>query len=187
MILSWVLFKKPDLTMALNGALAGLVGITANCHTVTNPEALLIGAVAGGIVVGGIILLDKLQIDDPVGAFPVHGMCGLWGGIATGIFGDLAEGVTRGGFIQIQLIGTFTIAAWALGTSLAMFYGLKAIGLLRVPAEEEIAGLDITEHGMYAYPQQVVALESFPTSMSYSATPTHGSTVAAGKPSTEAV
>jgi Amt family ammonium transporter len=155
MLLSWMLFKKPDLTMALNGALGGLVGITANCDCVSNWEALLyIGPVAGVLVTLAVVALDKLQIDDPVGAFPVHGVCGVWGGIATGLFGtDRA--------LVPQLIGTFAIVGWSLSTSLALFYGLKAAGLLRVSAEEELAGLDISEHGMYAYPQPQVALESF--------------------------
>lgn len=184
MILSWVLFKKPDLTMALNGALAGLVGITANCHAVTNPEALAIGAVAGVIVTMGIVLLDKLQIDDPVGAFPVHGLCGLWGGIATGIFGDIPAEMTRLGFFQVQAIGTLAIAAWALAASLGMFFGLKAIGLLRVSAEEEIAGLDISEHGMYAYPPGLVT-ETYGTTVPGPTTPGAVGVGLVGKPSTE--
>jgi Amt family ammonium transporter len=155
MLLSWWLFKKPDLTMALNGALGGLVGITANCDCVSNWEALLyIGPVAGVLVTLAVVALDKLQIDDPVGAFPVHGICGIWGGIATGLFGtDRA--------LVPQLIGTFTIVGWAFATSLVLFYGLKAVGMLRVSPEEELAGLDISEHGMYAYPQPQVALETF--------------------------
>ncbi|MEX2026315.1 MAG: ammonium transporter, partial [Pirellulaceae bacterium] len=181
MILSWVLFKKPDLTMALNGALAGLVGITANCHCVSNPSALAIGAVAGGLVTLGILMLDKFQIDDPVGAFPVHGLCGLWGGIATGIFG-VADGLT----LTNQLIGTFAIAGWALSTSLAMFFGLKAIGLLRVDAEDEIAGLDISEHGMYAYPPALVT-ETYGTSIPGAAVHAPAGAALVGKPSTEAV
>jgi Amt family ammonium transporter len=164
MIVSWIFWKKPDMTFALNGTLAGLVGITANCHCVSNVEALAIGGIAGVIVIAACILLDKLQIDDPVGAFPVHGCCGMWGGIATGLFGDPAAAgfsATAPLTLTTQIIGTLTIAAWALSTSLAMFYTLKACGLLRVPAEEEIEGLDITEHGMYAYPPQLV-VDSFP-------------------------
>ncbi len=144
MILSWVLFSKPDLSMALNGVLAGLVGITANCDCVSNPEAMLIGAVAGLVVVGGIVLLDKLKIDDPVGAFPVHGLCGVWGGIATGLFGtDKSLGA--------QVLGSVAIPVWAFGTMFILFLILKAAGLLRVTPEEEIEGLDISEHGMHAY------------------------------------
>ena len=190
MAFSWIAYKKPDLTFALNGGLAGLVGITANCHCVSNNESLMIGAIAGVVVCLGIIALDKLQIDDPVGAFPVHGCCGMWGGIATGIFGDPATA----GFspdapltLTTQLIGTGAIAAWALGMSLGLFYALKALGMLRVHAEEEIAGLDISEHGMYAYPQQLVALDSYAGSGSFPSSPMVSSSSLAAKPSTEAV
>lgn len=142
-MVSWVLFKKPDLSMGLNGILAGLVGITANCDCVTNMESVIIGAVAGGLVVGGILLLDKLRIDDPVGAWPVHGLCGVWGGIATGIFG--------GHDLGVQLLGSLVIPLWAFVTMFAVFMALKAVGMLRVSPEEEAKGLDITEHGMHAY------------------------------------
>jgi Amt family ammonium transporter len=158
MIFAWVVFKKPDLTFSLNGGLAGLVAITANCHCVTNTSALVIGGIAGVLVCVGCLLLDKLQIDDPVGAWPVHGLCGMWGGIATGIFGfpDKAAFGPEPLSLTTQIIGTLAIGGWALGTSLVLFYGLKAVGLLRVSAEEELTGLDINEHGMYAYPPQLV-------------------------------
>jgi Amt family ammonium transporter len=157
MLVAWILFGKPDVTMALNGALAGLVGITANCDRVTQLGALSIGAVAGVLVVAGIILLDKLRIDDPVGAWPVHGLCGLWGGIATGLFGALPDGIaTRGHFIAVQCGATAIICAWSFVTMLLLFGTLKAIGMLRVTPEEEAAGLDISEHGMHAYPPSLV-------------------------------
>ncbi len=143
MLLAWSLFKKPDLTMALNGALAGLVGITANCDSVTNIESITIGIVAGFLVVGGIMLLEKLKIDDPVGAWPVHGLCGIWGGIATGIFG--------GHPIIAQVIGSLVIPIWAFFTMFLLFYALKSLNLLRVSEEEEIIGLDISEHQEEAY------------------------------------
>ena len=143
MLLAWSLFKKPDLTMALNGALAGLVGITANCESVTNIESIIIGIVAGFLVVGGIMLLEKLKIDDPVGAWPVHGLCGIWGGIATGIFG--------GHPIIAQIIGSIVIPIWAFFTMFLLFYALKSLNLLRVSEEEEIIGLDISEHQEEAY------------------------------------
>ena len=143
MLLAWSLFKKPDLTMALNGALAGLVGITANCDSVTNIESIIIGVVAGFLVVGGIMLLEKLKIDDPVGAWPVHGLCGIWGGIATGIFG--------GHPIIAQVIGSLVIPIWAFFTMFLLFYALKSLDLLRVSEEEEIIGLDISEHQEEAY------------------------------------
>lgn len=167
MIVAWSLFKKPDVTMALNGVLAGLVGITANCDQVTQVSALVIGGVAGALVVFGIVLLDKLKIDDPVGAFPVHGMCGVWGGLATGLLGTslpVVDGIelTRFQYIQVQALSTAIICAWAFGTMLCVFYALKAIGFLRVSPEEEQAGLDVSEHGMHAYPAHLVT-DSFTT------------------------
>ena len=153
MILSWIMFKKPDLSMCLNGVLAGLVGITANCDQVSLLSAAIIGAVSGILVFSGILMLDKLRIDDPVGAFPVHGICGVWGGIATGIFGTaIPEGATRMGYISIQVQSTIVICVWAFVTMFILFQILKAVGLLRVSAEEEIEGLDMCEHGMPAYP-----------------------------------
>lgn len=162
MVLAWAMFGKPDLTMALNGALAGLVGITANCDRVSEMSAIIIGLVAGILVVLAIVALEKFKIDDPVGAFPVHGVCGVWGGLATGIFGAY-EGVTkmvngeevevasRGEFFFIQLKSTIVICVWAFVTMAIVFFVLKAIGMLRVTEEEEIQGLDINEHGMHAY------------------------------------
>jgi len=158
LILAWALFGKPDLTMALNGVLGGLVGITANCDRVTQPGALIIGLISGALVVIGIVILDKMKIDDPVGAWPVHGLCGVWGGIATGIFGALPDGIeSTAAFIQVQAIGTAAIVAWAFLTMFLLFFILKMVGFLRVSAEEEQAGLDISEHGMHAYPSDAVA------------------------------
>ena len=146
MVLSWVMFSKPDLSMALNGVLAGLVGITANCNCVTNESAMIIGAVAGVLVVLGILALDKLKIDDPVGAFPVHGICGVWGGIATAVFSTNADHS-----MKAQLMGSIAIPVWAFLTMFGLFMILKVVGLLRVSPEEEVKGLDIGEHGMHAY------------------------------------
>lgn len=143
MTLAWILYGKPDLTMALNGALGGLVGITANCDAVTNIESLYIGGIAGALVLVGIILLEKLRIDDPVGAFPVHGIAGMWGGIATGIFGDYD--------LKVQLIGTLVVAGWSFANMMVLFGVLRAFNCLRVTEEEEQLGLDISEHGMHAY------------------------------------
>ncbi|MCA9069861.1 MAG: ammonium transporter, partial [Planctomycetaceae bacterium] len=158
MVLAWALFGKPDLTMGLNGALAGLVGITANCDRVSQVEALIIGAVAGVLVVLGIIALEKFRIDDPVGAFPVHGICGVWGGLATGIFGDIptnddgtAVFASQMEFFVVQLQSTVIVCVWAFVTMAILFYTLKATGMLRVSEEEEIQGLDLGEHGMSAY------------------------------------
>jgi Amt family ammonium transporter len=144
MFASWIVFKKPDLTMCLNGILAGLVGITANCDCVTNNESLIIGAIAGVIVMVAIMVLDKLKIDDPVGAFPVHGCCGLWACIATGIFGE-------GKDVVVQTIGVFSIAGFSLVVMLIVFGFLKVTNLLRVSRQEEVEGLDVHEHGMPCY------------------------------------
>jgi Amt family ammonium transporter len=143
MLVGWVRFGKPDLSMSLNGALAGLVGITANCDSVTNVEAIIIGAVAGVLVVVGILMLEALKIDDPVGAWPVHGLCGVWGGLATGIFGGHPMGA--------QILGSVVIPIWAFVTMFVLFFILKSIGMLRVSPEEEEGGLDLSEHGMHAY------------------------------------
>ncbi len=158
--LSWGLFGKPDLSMALNGLLGGLVGITANCDGVTGPSAIIIGAIAGALVVAAIIAMDKLKIDDPVGAFPVHGVCGIWGCLAIPIFWEVLDddgvriasdsGVEFGGWLG-QLVGTAVICGWAFVTMFILFFILKMVGFLRVSAEDEERGLDISEHGMTAY------------------------------------
>lgn len=137
--LSWLMDKKPQLLSVLNGILAGLVGITANCDSVTNIEALIIGAVAGILVIFGARLLEKLQLDDAVGAWPVHGLCGIWGGLAAGIFG--------GHPMKAQIIGSIAIPVWAFVTMFTLFFFLKKIGMLRVSESMELAGLDLAEHG----------------------------------------
>ncbi len=150
MLAVWILHKKPELSMALNGILAGLVGITANCDSVSNTSAIIIGAVAGILVVAGIKLLDMLRIDDPVGAWPVHGLNGIWGGIATALFSSDAFPGGAHAFMP-QLIGSIVIPIWAFVTMLILFSILKAAGILRVSREEELKGLDIGEHGEEAY------------------------------------
>lgn len=157
--LSWVLFGKPDLSMALSGLLGGLVGIAAGCNGVTNLEALAIGGVSGGAVVLATILLDKLRIDDPVGAFPVHGVCGLWGLIACAMFGEATYWGHAGGDATnpvygnttAQFAGAFAIAGFSFACMLGLFAVLRTVGFLRVTAEEEERGLDVSEHGMSAY------------------------------------
>jgi Amt family ammonium transporter len=130
---------KLSLAMLFNGVVAGLVGITASCDSVTNPEAIIIGLVAGMLVVFGVSLLNRFKIDDVVGAWPAHGLCGVWGGIATGIFGGYNLGV--------QILGSLVIPAWAFITMFLLFVILKKSGMLRVSREHELAGLDISEHG----------------------------------------
>jgi Amt family ammonium transporter len=138
LIVGWVTGGRPQLLSTLNGILAGLVGITANCDSVTNLEAIFIGLVAAVLVILGARLLEKWQIDDVVGAWPVHGLCGVWGGIATGIFGGHPLGV--------QILGSVVIPAWAFLTMFGLFYALKAAGILRVSYGEELVGLDLAEH-----------------------------------------
>jgi Amt family ammonium transporter len=132
-----------DLSLALNGMLAGLVGITANCDAVTNFESIIIGAVAGGIVIAATFFLERMKIDDPVGAWPVHGACGIWGGIAAAIFG--------GKPFVAQIVGSLVIPLWAFGMAFILFYILKQMNALRVSPEEETQGLDLSEHGASAY------------------------------------
>jgi Amt family ammonium transporter len=158
MMTTWLIHKKPDLTMALNGILAGLVGITANCDGVSNVEAIVIGIVAGILVVLGVKLLDILKIDDPVGAWPVHGLCGIWGLIACALFGDgsywgvanEATGAVYGNWTA-QIVGAVAIPLWAFSCLFVLFSILKKLNALRVSPEEEIRGLDIGEHGEEAY------------------------------------
>ncbi|HCK41137.1 MAG TPA: ammonium transporter, partial [Planctomycetaceae bacterium] len=149
-LLSWYLFKKPDLSMGLNGILGGLVGITACCDCMSLWMAIVVGIVAGGLIVGGVMLLDKLKIDDPVGAWPVHGLCGVWGCLAIGILPNthLTSGATS---FFIQLKGTLLICGFSFVTMLALFAAMKIAGILRVSEAEEQKGLDISEHGMQAY------------------------------------
>jgi Amt family ammonium transporter len=146
MIIARFMFGKADLTMALNGALAGLVAITAEPSTPSALAATLIGAVGGVIVVYSILALDKLKIDDPVGAISVHGAAGLWGLLAVPLTN---EGATFVG----QLVGGLTIFVWVFGASLVAWFAIKGIMGIRVSAEEEYDGVDLTECGMEAYPE----------------------------------
>ena len=144
---------KPNVGMTLNGALAGLVGITAGCANVNNLGAVLIGLVSGVLVVYSINFLEKQGLDDAVGAISVHGICGIWGVLAVAIF-DTADGLVYGGGTSLfgpQLIGILAIGAWAYGTSFLVFKVIDSTVGLRVTAEEEIAGLDASEHGTSAY------------------------------------
>ena len=144
---------KPNVGMTLNGALAGLVGITAGCANVNNLGAVLIGLVSGVLVVYSINFFEKRGLDDAVGAISVHGICGIWGVIAVAIF-DTADGLFYGGGTSLfgpQLIGILAIGAWAYGTSFLVFKVIDSTVGLRVTAEEEIAGLDASEHGTSAY------------------------------------
>ena len=143
-IASMLFLKKPDLSMALNGILAGLVGITAGADAMGAWAAVTVGGIAGVIVVFSILFFDKIQIDDPVGAISVHGVCGIWGTLAVGIWGG-ANFVT-------QLIGTLSVSIAAFAFAFIVFGIIKAIMGVRVSPEEEAEGLDLSEHGQAAYP-----------------------------------
>ncbi|WP_026986717.1 ammonium transporter [Fodinicurvata fenggangensis] len=144
-ILTGIIYKKIDLTMALNGALAGLVSITAGPDVASPLLAIIIGAIGGIIVIVTVPLLDKLKIDDVVGAIPVHLFAGIWGTLAVGIFG--------GGDLVVQFIGIVAIGAFMVVTSAIVWLVLKAIMGLRLSEEEEMSGLDQTELGLEAYPE----------------------------------
>jgi ammonium transporter, Amt family len=158
---SWLLLKKPDLSMILNGCLAGLVAITAPCAFVTIQAGCLIGFIAGVLVVLAVLFFDKLKLDDPVGALSVHLVNGVFGTLALGFFYNdgiatsvaaLATGKTAMEQTLIQLKGVLYVAAWAFSTSLVVWFLLKLVLGIRVSKEEEVEGLDIGEHGNEAYP-----------------------------------
>ncbi|NQT88079.1 ammonium transporter [bacterium] len=161
MCIAWVHGGKPDASMSLNGALAGLVAITAGCASVGPGSAILIGLAAGVLVYVSVIVLDTVfHIDDPVGAVSVHGVCGAFGTLAVGLFaheayaGDGVNGLFFGGgasLLGTQFIGVAAVFAWVFVTAGALFLALKHTVGLRVTAEEEVRGLDIGEHGMEAY------------------------------------
>ncbi|MFN3197078.1 MAG: ammonium transporter [Bradymonadia bacterium] len=160
MVVTWIKFKKPDTSMTLNGALAGLVGITAGCNAVSPTSAILIGLLCGVIVVFAVQFFDqKLRIDDPVGAIAVHGVCGAFGTLSVGLFAEAAysggaSGLLFGGGASLlitQAIGVAAVFGWTVATSLVLFGTIKATVGLRVTEEEEARGLDIEEHGMEAY------------------------------------
>ena len=165
MFTTWLRYGKPDLSMALNGALAGLVAITAPCANVSPLSAIIIGAIGGLLVVFSVEFIDKvLKIDDPVGAISVHGVCGAWGTLSAGLFAEAAYGEASGmgavnglffgggiGQFMTQLTGVAAVFLWTFLSALIVFALAKAILGLRVSDEEQLKGLDIGEHGMEAY------------------------------------
>ncbi len=169
-ITAWIFLGKPDLGMTVNGCLAGLVGITGGCAYVSIEISLLIGALAGVLVVFAVMFFDRVGIDDPVGATSVHLGCGVFGTICVGLFAQ--EGVTSmsdtnglfygGGFrlLGVELLGIVAVGAFVFVASSIVWLVLKKTVGIRVSAEEEIAGLDIGEHGNHAYPDFVPAVES---------------------------
>jgi Amt family ammonium transporter len=162
MITAWWMFKKPDLSMALNGVIAGLVAITAPCAFVSGGCALWIGILAGILVVLSVVFFDQvLHVDDPVGAISAHAVCGTWGTFAVGLFaqdkfapGTTGDGLFFGGgwkLLGAQSLGIITVFAWCMATGFLLFYVIKHLVGLRVSRYEELRGLDIDEHGMEAY------------------------------------
>jgi Amt family ammonium transporter len=181
-ILMWFQTKKWDTTAIINGFLAGLVGITCPCYWVSGVGAAVIGAVAGVIVIVAMELLEYLRIDDPVGAWPVHGACGIWGTLSLGLFasGDYSAvgsspfgvpsvvhgspealtGLFYGGGATVfwaQCVGSLIICTATFASAMAMFAALNAFGLLRVSAAGEIEGLDLDQHGISAYPEHMMS------------------------------
>jgi Amt family ammonium transporter len=164
-IVSWLVIGKPDLSMTLNGVIAALVAVTAACGFVAPWAAIVIGLVAGAIAVVGVLSVERARIDDPIGAVAVHGMAGVWGTLATGIFAvpaladNLATGtgglVYTGSFDQLgtQALGLVAVGAFTFGTSFAALWLMKATFGIRVEPEIETAGLDVSEHGMWGYPE----------------------------------
>lgn len=162
MVITWVRYGKPDVTITLNGILAGLVAITAGCQVVTLPGSMIIGAIAGIIVVFGVEFIDKvLKVDDPVGAVGVHGLNGVAGTLMVGLFAnyapgteDAVTGLFYGGglsLLGVQGVGVLAVAAWTLGTTFVLFSLIKKTVGLRVEHEEETIGLDMGEHNAQAY------------------------------------
>lgn len=154
MFVTWIKYKKPDVSMTLNGVLAGLVAITAGCASVSLWGAIAIGAIAGVTVVFAVEFIEKvLKVDDPVGAVAVHGVCGALGTVLVGFFA-VEGGLFYGGGLEllgIQAIGVVAVAAWTMGTTFILFKALKKFNGLRADEHHEITGLDIGEHGSVAY------------------------------------
>jgi Amt family ammonium transporter len=149
MITSWAKFGKPEISMSLNGALAGLVAITSPCASVSPTSSVIIGAIAGVLVVVSVLFFDRIKIDDPVGAISVHGVCGAWGTLAAGIF---HIGGTTLAIIGVQLLGIISCFVWTFGAAYLMFKLIDKVIGLRVSTEEEMQGLDYVEHKGSAYP-----------------------------------
>lgn len=165
MLMAWLLMEKPDIGMTGNGAIAALVAITAPCAFVEPWAAIVIGGVAGALMVVFVLLIERLKIDDPIGALSCHGISGIWGTLAAGLFAAprLVErvGVGKpglfygGGFEQlgVQLAGVVAVFAFVLVGSGIIFYGLKAIVGIRLTPQQELTGSDFAEHGMWGYPE----------------------------------
>jgi Amt family ammonium transporter len=179
---SYYMVRKWDTAAIVNGFLAGLVAITCPCYWVSDVGSIILGGVAGVLVIGAMELLEHLRIDDPVGAWPVHGVCGIWGTLSLGLFAcgqysaagssptgipvivakskDALTGLFYGGgwtVFKAQCIGSVIVCTATFASAMAMFAALNAFGLLRITKDEETEGLDLSQHGNTAYPEYVVA------------------------------
>ena len=184
---SWIVIKKPDLSMMLNGAVAALVAITAACAFVAPWAAIVIGLVAGAIVVLGVLVVERIGIDDPIGAISAHGMAGVWGTLALGFLTlpsqaeSLATGSAGlfygGGLHQlgIQALGLLTVGAFTFTASFACLWLMKVTVGIRTDPEAETAGLDVSEHGMWGYPEFYIPVPGgYGTEAHGHLTPTYG-------------
>jgi Amt family ammonium transporter len=181
MFTAYLMTKVWDVSFTVNGFLAGLVAITCPCYWVSPTGAIILGGIAGVIVVFGVELLEWLRIDDPIGAVPVHGICGIWGTLSLGLFASGQYGATgplgpdntaplaglfyHGGMtvLKAQMIGSGIITLSTFGVSLALMYAVNAMGVLRVSREGEMHGLDLHEHGISAYPEYVITALGSPS------------------------
>jgi ammonium transporter, Amt family len=182
-IYGYFMTKKWDAGYTTNGFLAGLVAITCPCYWVSPTGAVLLGGVAGVLVIMGVDLLEYLRIDDPIGAVPVHGMCGIWGTISLGLFASGQYGATGpfaadnsaplkglfyGGGTQVlvaQLIGSAVVTLATFSVAMIVMLAVNATGTLRLPAEFELYGMDLHEHGISAYPEYVITALGSPTGL----------------------
>jgi Amt family ammonium transporter len=183
MFYAYIGSKKWDISYTVNGFLAGLVAITCPCYWVSPAGSVILGGVAGVLVVAGAEFLEWLRIDDPIGAVPVHALNGIWGTLSLGLFacgqygatGSVAPdnttplaGLFYGGGLTVlkaQVVGSLIVTTATFGVSLAVMYALKAMKLLRVSEEGELYGLDLHEHGISAYPEYVISAHGRPTGM----------------------
>jgi len=184
-LLTWYwLFGKPDVTMACNGMLAGLVAITAPCAFVGPNASIIIGLIAGGIVCAGVLFNERvIKVDDPCGAISVHGYCGIWGGVSLGLLADGTYGAGWNGVgattylgeagrgvtgllygdssqFMVQLLGAAICAAWAFGATFLVFKAVDAVRTMRVTEDVELEGLDVPEFGLPGYPEDVIHAEA---------------------------
>jgi Amt family ammonium transporter len=183
MAAAYMMSKKWDVSFTVNGFLAGLVAITCPCYWVSPTGAILLGGVAGVVVVLGVELLEWLRIDDPIGAVPVHGICGIWGTLSLGFFaagkygstGPFAPdnsapltGLFYGGGLTVlkaQAIGSLIVTCATFGVAMVLMYLVNAIGALRISKEGETYGLDLHEHGIPAYPEYVITALGSPSGL----------------------